>query len=230
MREPSRLRVSLLACWVAVAFLGGLEPCQAQELEPVALPEPQKTGGKGVLQALAERQTTRAFTDRELPPQVLSNLLWAAFGVNRTEAERAGLGRTAPSAMNLQEVDLYVALREGVYLYEAEPHRLRPVVAGDLPADLGPPAASEAALTIVYVADLGKVSTPGRGGGAGAASFSDVNTGFIGQNVYLFATSEGLGAWFRGGIPDAESLRETLELRRDQHILYVQTVGYPAGN
>lgn len=230
MRNPSHLVPSWLVICATILFLSGLEPCQAQELEAIALPAPQKTGGMGLLQTLAERQTTRAYTGRELPPKVLSNLLWSAFGVNRSEAERAGLGRTAPSAMNRQEVDLYVALPQGVYVYEAEPHRLKPVVAGDLRPKLGSPAAAEAALTIVYVADLAKVSTPGRAGGAASVSFSEVNTGFIGQNVYLFAASEGLGAWFRAGIPDAEGLSKTLNLRPDQRILYVQTVGYPADN
>ena len=91
------------------------------------------------MRALAERKTTREFSDRNFSPQMLSDLLWAAFGVNRTQAERPGLGRTAPSAMNRQEIDLYLALPDGIYVYEAEPHRLRLVAGGDIRAKTGPP-------------------------------------------------------------------------------------------
>jgi hypothetical protein len=203
-----------------------LMPCLAQPLEPIALPKPQTDTGKPLMQSLAERRTTRAFTDRKFPPQMLSNLLWAAFGVNRPKMERPGIGRTAPSAMNRQEIDLYVALPEGVYVYEAEPHRLKPVAAGDVRARMGPPAAAAAAATILYVSDYAKAAMPS--GGDPQPPFAYVDVGFIGQNVYLFAASEGLGAWFRAGVPDAKGIAASLNLRRDQRILYVQTIGYPA--
>jgi hypothetical protein len=101
------------------------------DLEPIILPEPEKDGGKSLLAALQERRTTRNISSKTLPLQVLSNLLWAAFGVNRATASFNKPGRTAPSASNSQEIDLYVAMAEGVYLYEAVPHRLAPVMAGD---------------------------------------------------------------------------------------------------
>ncbi|QOY92017.1 nitroreductase family protein [Paludibaculum fermentans] len=186
------------------------------------LPKPRTEAGKPLMRALAERQTIRLYTDRTLPPQTLSDLLWAAFGVNRTQSQKAGLGRTAPSARNRQEIDLHLALSDGVYVYDAEPHRLRMVAQGDIRARTGPEAAAKAAVTILYVADAAKA-------GGGAPAFAAVDAGFIGQNVYLFAASEGLGAWFRATIPDAKSLAETLKLRGDQQILFVQTVGYPAG-
>lgn len=191
-------------------------PCIAQP-EPISLPKPRLESGKPLMQALAQRKTTRTFSDQPLSEQALSDLLWAAFGVNRPQAERPGLGRTAPSAMNRQEIDLYVALPAGVYVYEPQPHRLRPVVSGDLRARLGPEAAAKAAVTIVYVADTAKAP----------AGSSGVNAGFIGQNIYLFAASEGLGAWFRATIPDAKTLAQTLLLRPEQQIIYVQTVGHP---
>lgn len=97
------------------------------DLQPIPLPPPEKDGGKSVLAALQERKTTRNISSRELPLQVLSNLLWAAFGVNREQASFNKPGRTAPSASNSQEIDLYVALPGGVYLYDAVPHRLEPV-------------------------------------------------------------------------------------------------------
>jgi hypothetical protein len=111
---------------------------------PIQLPKPQITAGMPLMQALAKRQTIRAFADKPLPLQTLSNLLWAAFGVNRPREVKAGLGRTAPSAMNKQEVELDVVLADGVYIYEAEQNRLRSVVAGDMRGKVGTDAAVHA--------------------------------------------------------------------------------------
>jgi len=184
----------------------------AQDLKPVALPKPQLEGGKTLMQALAERKTMREFSDQTLSPQMLSNLLWAAFGVNREKADRPGTGRTAPSGMNRQSVQLYVLLPDGVYLYDAQPHVLRPVVAGDIRAQGGPPTTAKAAVTIAYVADA-------------EARSANVEAGFIGQNVYLFAAAFGLNAWFRGA--GVGGLAEPLKLTAQQRVLYTQTVGYP---
>ena len=106
-------------------------PKVEKELKPIVLLKPETDGGKSVLAALKERKTTRNISAKALPPQILSNLLWAAFGVNRENGSFGKPGRTAASASNSQEINLYVALPEGVYLYEALPHRLAPVVAGD---------------------------------------------------------------------------------------------------
>jgi len=100
-------------------------------MEPIILPEPEKVGGKSLLEALQLRQTNRSISPKELPVQVLSNLLWSAFGVNRKKASFNKPGRTAPSASNSQEIDLYIALRDGIYIYEAIPHQLTAVSAGD---------------------------------------------------------------------------------------------------
>jgi SagB-type dehydrogenase family enzyme len=213
-----------ITAMVAFTTLCGLAPCLAQP-GSLTLPKPRTDAGKPLMRALAERKTTREFSDRTLSPQLLSDLLWAAFGVNRARAERGGSGRTAPSAMNRQEIDLYLALPEGVYVYEAEPHRLQLVAGGDLRARTGPAAAAKAALTILLVSDYAKTAMPGQQGPPGG--FTNVNAGFIGQNVYLFAASEGLGACFLGSVPDAESLARSLKLRPEQHILYAQIVGYP---
>ena len=102
----------------------------AQELKPLILPAPQTDGGKPLMQALRDRHTTREFSSEKLPPQVLANLLWAAFGVNRPQAERPGPGRTAPSAINWQETDVYVAMGEGLYIYDAKGNKLDPVWLG----------------------------------------------------------------------------------------------------
>jgi nitroreductase len=184
-----------------------------QELKPIALPKPQMGGGKTLMQALAERKTTREFSEQTLSPQMLSNLLWAAFGVNREKMEQEGPGRTAPSAMNRQEVQLYVLLPEGVYLYDAAPRALKPIAAGDIRAKAGSAEVAKAAVTIVYVAESD----------AGSAA---VDTGFIGQNVYLFAAAFDLNAWFYAS--GVAGLAGPLKLTEKQRVLYAQTVGYPA--
>ena len=120
----------------ALAVLADAVPSIAEEpstttLQPIVLPKPEKDGGKSVLAALWERKTNRNITEHKLPLQTLSNLLWAAWGVNRLIGPHGQIGRTAASASNSQEIDLYVAMAEGIYLYDAVPHRLSPVVAGD---------------------------------------------------------------------------------------------------
>jgi nitroreductase len=168
------------------------------------------------MQALAQRKTTRAFAGRPLPPQTLSNLLWAAFGVNRPRSVKPELGRTAPSAMNKQEIEIDIVLASGVYVYDAEANLLRPVVGGDLRAKMGAPPAGLAAVTLVYVAQAN-------------LDYAQVDTGFIGQNVYLFAASEGLNAWFYAlhGQQDATVVAAALKLPTGKRPLYAQSVGYP---
>jgi nitroreductase len=198
------------------ALLWAVPALSAQELKPIQLPKPEIGAGIPLMQALARRQTTRAFLDKPLPPQTLSNLLWAAFGVNRPRDVKPGLGRTAPSAMNKQEVELDVVLAQGVYIYDAEANLLRPVVAGDLRAKMGAPPAGQAAVTLVYVASAN-------------LDYAQVDVGFIGQNVYLFAASEGLNAWFYAlhGQQDATAIAAALKLPAEKRPLYAQSVGYP---
>jgi nitroreductase len=198
------------------ALLWTVPALSAQELKPIQLPKSQGAAGMSLMQALAERKTTRAFADKPLPMQTLSNLLWAAFGINRTREEKPGLGRTAPSAMNKQEIEIYVVLAQGAYVYEAETNLLRPVAAGDLRAKMGAFPAGHAAVTLVYVADP-------------KFNYAQVDTGFIGQNVYLFAASEGLNAWFYAlhGQQDAAAVGGALKLPEGKSALYGQSVGYP---
>ncbi|MGA3035106.1 MAG: nitroreductase family protein [Terracidiphilus sp.] len=200
------------AAWFLVGPRRNTMPVRAAELKPIPLPAPQISGGMPLMQALALRKTTRAFADRPLPSQMLSNLLWAAFGVNRTRDLKPGLGRTAPSARNTQDIDLDVVLPDGIYIYDAEHNLLRPVVTGDRRGAIAPAPAAHAAVTIVYVGPV-------------KDDFSQVDTGFIGQNVYLFAASEGLNAWFYASHP--ADINTTLGLSPDKTVLYLQTVGYP---
>lgn len=199
-------------------------------LEPIKLVKPQAEGGKSVLAALWERKTIRSISDKRLPPQVMSDLLWAAFGVNREKGPGGGTGRTAASASNSQEIDLYVALPEGVYLYEATAHRLVPVVEGDLRGKAGRGRGAKAPVRLFYVADIAKFAKarfqePGLKDADVQKSYYFVDLGLIAGNVYVFAASQGLAAWFHNC--DKTSLTKDLNLREDQRVLFAQTVGYP---
>lgn len=218
----------------AFAVLGVRSPSSSQslKLEPIALPKPEKDGGKSVLASLLGRKTIREISPDPLPPQTLSSLLWAAFGVNRPEIGLMGKpGRTAASASNSQEIDLYVALPQGVYLYEAVPHRLTPVIAGDFRARSGRRAAVTAPVNIFYVVDLTRYVVgkgqpdPHIGDPEVQKSYYYVATGLIAANVYLFAASQGLAAWFHNC--ERENTAKELKLRPEQRILFAQTVGYP---
>ena len=185
----------------AFTVLAGTASTFAEDLKPITFLKPQTDGGKSVLAALKERRTNRSISAEKLPPQTLSDLLWAAFGVNRKEGPFGGPGRTAASASNSQEIDLYVALPEGVYLYEAAPHRLTPVVAGDFRRRSGRRSAAGAPVNIFYIADIAKYKKapfqePGLKDPDVQKSYYYVATGLIAQNVYLFAASQGLAAHF----------------------------------
>jgi SagB-type dehydrogenase family enzyme len=192
----------------------------AQELKPLVLPPPQTDGGKPLMQALKDRHSTREFSSEKLVPQVLSNLLWAAFGVNRPDSSK----RTAPSAMNWQEIDIYVASADGLYVYDAKGNKLDPVAGEDVRGSTGTqPFVKDAAVDLVYVADLAKT---GKSSAEEKNFYTAADVGFIAQNVYLFCASEGLGVVVRGSV-DRTALAKVMKLRPDQKILLSQTVGYP---
>ena len=205
------------------------------DLQPIVLLPPQSDGGKSVLAALKERKTTRTIRDEKLLPQMLSNLLWAAWGVNRKSGPFGQVGRTAASASNSQEIDLYVVLPEGTYLYEAVNHRLDPVVAGDLRPKVSAHgqggAMTKAPVILIYVVDVAKyakskLQEPGMRDTEIQKSYYNVATGLIAGNVYLFAASQGLAAWFHNC--NKPALAAELKLRPQQRVLYAQTVGLPA--
>jgi SagB-type dehydrogenase family enzyme len=191
----------------------------AQELKPVLLPKPQTDIGRPLMQVFKDRSSARAFSLERLPTQVLSNLLWAAFGVNRPDSGK----RTAPSAMNRQEIDIYVATAEGLYVYDAKAHQLNPVLRDDVRAQTGTQAfVKDAPLNLVYVADLAKTGSDS----ADRDMYVAADAGFIAQNVYLFCASEGLATVVRGSV-DRAALAKVMGLRPDQRIILAQTVGYP---
>jgi SagB-type dehydrogenase family enzyme len=204
-------------------LLVGLGPsafAAEHELKAIELPVPNMKGGMPLMEALKARSTSREYDSRELPPQVLSDLLWAAFGVNRPEAGK----RTAPSAMNWQETDIYVALKSGLYLYNAVENTLEPVLGEDLREATGlQPFVKDAPVNLVFVADFTKM---GKAKDEDKKSYSAADVGFISQNVYLFCASEGLATVVRGYF-DREKLTAAMKLRPEQYIVLTQTVGYP---
>jgi SagB-type dehydrogenase family enzyme len=194
---------------------------QAQELVTILLPLPQKEIGKPLMQALANRQSTRVFDAKQLPLQELSNLLWAACGVNRPASGK----RTAPSARNWQEIDVYVALTEGVYLYEPASNMLSPVASGDLRALLGTQDyVKTAPVNLLYVSDYSKIKSDDNE--EMKTIFTSADAGFMAQNVYLYCASQGLACVVRGLI-DRPALARKLNFKKEQKILLSQTVGYP---
>ena len=189
----------------------------AQDLKPIILPLPQMDGGRPLMQVLKERKTSRDFAPDKLSPQVLSNLLWAAFGVNRPDGHR-----TAPSAMNWQEIEIYVAMSDGLYIYDAKANRLDPVLAQDVRRATGTqPFVAEAPVNLIYVSDMSRV-----GSGSDREMYTASDAGFIAQNVYLFCASEKLASVVRGSV-DRAALAKVMKLRPEQKIILAQTVGYP---
>jgi len=203
----------------ALTAAGGTGLAFAEELEPIQLPKPQMEGGRPLMQLLRERKSVREFSSEKIPLQVLSNLLWAAFGMTRPDGKR-----TAPSARNWQETDIYVASVDGFSLYDPKAHMLRLILKDDIRVMTGTqPYVKDAPVNLVYVADYAKAGTSPM---EEKDLWSACDTGFISQNVYLYCTSEGLNTVVRGLI-DKPSLAKVMNLRSDQKIILAQSVGYP---
>jgi SagB-type dehydrogenase family enzyme len=192
----------------------------AQEAKKIILPQPQTEIGKPLMQCLKLRQSSRNFSTKPIELQDLSNLLWAANGINRTESGK----RTAPSAMNNQETDIFLAMADGVYLYNPKEHALYPVISDDIRALTGKQDfVKTAPLNLIYVADYSKM---GKAEEESKMLYSGADVGFIAQNVYLYCASQGLAVVVRAMI-DKPALAKKLSLTKDQKIILSQTVGYP---
>ncbi|MBN2200570.1 SagB/ThcOx family dehydrogenase [bacterium] len=213
MKRPHSAAVLLFTC-----ILGSAAPSRSQTVIP--LPAPRVEGGRPLMQVLKDRRSTRAFKPDTLPLPILSDLLWAAFGINRPER---GL-RTAPSAVNWQEIDVYAALPSGLFLYNPKTHGLERVLSEDIRSATGlQPFVGTAPLNLVLVADYSRMA---RGSAENKDPWAWADAGFISQNVYLFCASEGLGTVVRAMV-DRPALSEKMGLRPDQKIILSQTVGYP---
>ncbi len=193
-------------------------PAAAQELAPVALPAPQTDGGMPLMKALKLRASSRAFAPDPLPLQTLSNLLWAAWGINRPAEGK----RTAPSARNWQEIDVVVVKSDGAWLYDAKGNVLKPLAAGDLRALTGTQDfVKEAPVNLLLVADASRMQ-----GAQGAQPMAYADAAFICQNVYLFCASEGLAVVVRASF-DGPGLAKALKLTDKQVVVLAQTIGFP---
>jgi nitroreductase len=193
----------------------------AEALQPVKLPPPQTDGGKPLMQALKLRSTSRAFAADPLPAQTVSNLLWAAWGINRPAEGK----RTAPSARNWQEIDVLLVDAKGAWRYDAVANTLEPLAGGDFRALTGSQEfVKDAPITLVFVAD------PARMKGSDDATrlpWAYADAAFLSQNVYLFCASEGLATGVRAML-DRPALAKALGLGTDRIIAFAQSVGYPS--
>jgi nitroreductase len=204
---------------VSAAILAGASGAGAEVETTKVLPPPRATGGKPLIDALKLRRSIREYADRSLPPQVLSDLLWAAFGVNRPSGDR-----TAPYWRHVMVIDVYAALADGAWLYDPKQHRLERRLDADVRSQTGTQDfVGTAPLNLIYVAHgerMQDISPEER------RLYASVDTGFIGQNVYLFCASEGLATVFRGSV-DTKKLGATMQLGDGQFVSFAQSVGYP---
>lgn len=195
----------ILICLIALTVL---TPLAAQDIK---LTEPTKTGGKPLMEVLNSRKSDRTFIKKDLPIYMLSDLLWAAYGFNREDK------RTVPSSQNRQEINVYAMFKDGIYLYDAENNLLIKKFKGDFRKALGNQEyVIDAALNLIYVANMDKASNR-------EAAYTD--TGFIAQNVYLYAASAGLGTVARGAFKRPD-LHDALGLSDNEEITLTQSVGY----
>ena len=208
-----------LIAGAAIAAAGSV--VGAQETKVLELPPPRSEGGKPLIETLRLRRSIREYASRQLPLPILSDLLWAAFGVNRP----ATADRTAPYWRHVMVIDIYAAMADGVWIYEPIAHKLLLHLQSDLRAETGTQDfVPKAPLNLVYVAHgerMGDIPAQDR------RLYASVDTGFIGQNVYLFCASEGLATVFRAAL-DYTRLAQTLRLGAGQFVTFAQTVGYPA--
>lgn len=202
--------------WVVCVFAS--LPLIAAELQPIILPQPQTDGGRPFMEVLRERKTIREFSTNALPLQILANVLWAGFGTNRVDGHR-----TAPSTMNCQAIDIYVALPEGTYVYEAQDHRLRPVASGDIRARTGGQDFVKAApVALIFVADLSRLD---KAKPEDRERYANIDVGYVSQNIYLYCASERLATVVHE--LDRRELAARLNLKPDQRIILAQSVGFP---
>ncbi len=202
------------------------KPQNEAKSEGIALDKPQLDKGMPLMQALKNRKSSRQFSDQKLSKTHLSEILWAADGVNRDDGKR-----TAPSAMNKRLVDVYAVIEEGIYLYDPGKHQLMPVAQGDFRKTAGTqPFVHSAPLNLIYVADYDRLTgMPRQPEESDKAAWACLEAGHKAQNVYLYCASEGLAAVARAYI-EKDKFASAAKLRPGQKILYSQTIGHPAAD
>jgi len=202
-----------------LAFFVGQVPSFSQDTVVLRLPDPQLEKGKPLMQVLKERKSTRSFSDREISVQEMANLLWAANGINRKESGR----RTAPTAQNKQEIEVYVSNKEGLFRYDAQQHALVTIHNRDIRAITGTqPYVATAPVNLIIVADLSKMGADLQAN----LQTANIDAGFVCQNIYLYCASENMATVVRGSV-DRERLSVEMGLGPNFYIAVAQTVGYP---
>jgi SagB-type dehydrogenase family enzyme len=204
--------------FLALAMIS-LTACAQKAPKTIQLLEPTYNEGLTLMQALKARKSSSGFTDRDIPLQDLSNILWASVGVNRPDGKR-----TSPTGSNRQEIEVYAFFKTGVYYYNYKDHTLELVKEGDYRALTGRGEAASAALDLLFFADTDKTTGENPAGG-GAATVSYVDVGYVSQNVYLACANAGIGSRARGGW-DQKKLVETLGIKPSLFVVLGQTVGY----
>jgi len=203
---------------IMILFAFCITILQAQVTDTIVLPQPQKTGGMPLYDALSNRKSSRNFSEKHLNYQLISNLLWAGSGINRTDGHR-----TAPSARNWQEIDIYVVMAEGWYIYDPVHHSLLKMSDIDIRIHTGTQEfVSSAPLNLLYIADYSRMKDTDD---ETRKFYAAADAGFIAQNIYLSCASEGLATVIRGSI-DRERIREMFNLKTYQHPILGQTIGY----
>jgi len=217
VKKSAILSVAIICVLSAQFCLAEVEK-PVQESNDIRLSGPRLNKGKTLMQALKARKSNRSFSSRELPKEVLSDLLWAASGVNRPSGKR-----TAPTAVNWQEIDIYVAMKSGLYLYDPQKSLLKLIKSDDIREFVGKQDFTQKApVNLIYVADFSKMS----GDSENKTFYSATDTGFISQNVYLFCASENLSTVVLGWV-DKERLAKVMGLKNNQKIILTQPVGHP---
>ena len=207
----------VVAVWLGL-IVGVTFVFAGEQAKVVALPAPRTEAGMPLMQALKIRSSTREFSQKDLSLQTLSDLLWAGFGISRADGKR-----TAPSARNMQEIDIYVAKSDGLFRYNAKENALELIIPEDIREATGKQDfVKSAPINLIYVADMAKTGKTGDR----TDSWVALDTGFIAENVYLFCASEGLATVVRGMF-ESEKLSKAMKLKPDQKIILTQTIGYP---
>ena len=205
---------------IAIATLLCATLSYSQDLKPIELKKPDMTRKTTLMNALSKRMSVRAYSPKMISIQELSDLLWAANGINRPDGKR-----TAPSARNAQDIDVYVLTAEGAYLYNAQKNLLEPVVKGDLRGHIWAQQEFVAAapVNIMLVSDLSRFPS---GDDAQRASFAAMDAGIVSQNISLFCAAAGLATVPRALI-DTQKMAEVLKLKESQRVIMNHPVGYP---
>lgn len=227
-------RACLAVLLLAALVLGPVSSWgQPQDLKTIKLNDPSKTRGLPVMQAFALRASVREWSDKDISLQELSDLLWAGNGVNRPNGKR-----TAPSAMNAQDIDIYVFMKDGAYLYDVAAHALKMIVVGDhrskvtmrpggpgakpmsKPGPAGPP--TQAPVLLILISDISRFQ---RGETAGKLETAGLDAGIVAENVALFCAGTGLATRPRATM-DKAKIKELLKLSETQYPFLNMPVGY----